>query len=57
VRREFLDENIVAAQRELLRSWKILFRCIGGEVGRLEMKDREEIIPLLHTLDYSWQGK
>ncbi len=45
-----LDENIVVSQRELLRSWKIHFRCIGGEVGRLGMKDREEIIPLLHTL-------
>ena len=45
-----LDENIVVSQRELLRSWKIHFRYIGGEVGRLGMKDREEIIPLLHTL-------
>jgi hypothetical protein len=45
-----LDENIVVSQRELLRSWKIHFRRIGGEVGRLGMKDREEILPLLHTL-------
>jgi hypothetical protein len=45
-----LDENIVATQRELLRSWKIHFRRIGGEVGRAGMKDRSEIIPLLHTL-------
>jgi hypothetical protein len=45
-----LDENIVAAQRELLQSWKIHFRRIGGEVGRVGMKDRSEIIPLLHTL-------
>lgn len=45
-----VDENIVAAQRELLRSWKIHFRRIGGEVGRMGMKDRDEIIPLLHTL-------
>ncbi|MGE0823346.1 MAG: hypothetical protein AB7G75_15920 [Candidatus Binatia bacterium] len=45
-----LDENIVTSQRELLRSWKIHFRRIGGEVGRLGMKDREEIVPLLHTL-------
>jgi hypothetical protein len=45
-----LDENIVATQRELLRSWKIHFRRIGGEVGRMGMKDRDEIIPLLHTL-------
>jgi hypothetical protein len=45
-----LDENLVVSQRELLRAWKIRFRRIGGEVGRLGMKDREEIIPLLHTL-------
>jgi len=45
-----LDENIVVTQRELLRSWKIHFRRIGGEVGRMGMKDRNEIIPLLHTL-------
>jgi hypothetical protein len=45
-----LDENIVATQRELLRSWKIHFRRIGSEVGRVGMKDRSEIVPLLHTL-------
>ncbi|MBI3798651.1 MAG: hypothetical protein HY268_17010 [Deltaproteobacteria bacterium] len=45
-----LDENIVVSQRELLRSWKIHFRRIGGEIGRLGMKDHEDIIPLLHTL-------
>jgi len=45
-----LDENTVATQRELLRSWKIHFRRIGGEVGRRGMQDRNEIIPLLHTL-------
>jgi len=45
-----LDENIVASQRERLRSWKIHFRRIGDEVGRMGMKDRDEIIPLLHRL-------
>lgn len=45
-----LDENIVVSQRKLLRSWKIHFRRIGDEVGRLGMKDREDIIPLLYTL-------
>ena len=45
-----LDENIVATQRELLGLWRIHFRQIGGEVGRAGMKDRSEIIPLLHTL-------
>ena len=45
-----LDENINAIQRCQLRHWKIHFRRIGGEVGRYGMKDRDEIIPLLHSL-------
>lgn len=45
-----LDENIIVSQRLLLDSWRIHYRRIGGEVGWLGMKDRNEIIPLLHTL-------
>lgn len=45
-----LDENIIIPERERLREWKIHFRSIGVETGRLGMKDREDIIPLLHTL-------
>lgn len=45
-----LDENIIIPERERLREWKVHFRSIGVEVGRLGMKDREGIIPLLHTL-------
>jgi hypothetical protein len=45
-----LNENIDVIQRRQLRQWKIHFRRIGGEVGRYGMKDRNEIIPLLHTL-------
>jgi hypothetical protein len=45
-----LDENIDVIQRHQLRQWKIHFRRIGGDVGRYGMKDRDEIIPLLHTL-------
>ena len=45
-----LDENITAIQRRQLRQWKMHFRRIGGEVGRYGMKDRNEIIPLLHSL-------
>lgn len=45
-----LDENIVRAERERLQSWKVHFRRIGGELGRHGMKDRNEIIPLLHKL-------
>jgi hypothetical protein len=45
-----LDENIIAPERERLRTWHIHFRRIGDDVGWLGMKDRNEIIPLLHTL-------
>ena len=45
-----LDENIITPERERLREWRIHFRYIGGEVGHLGMKDREEIIPLLHSI-------
>ncbi len=45
-----LDENIDAVQRHQLRQWKVHFRRIGGDVGRYGMKDRNEIIPLLHSL-------
>src|SRR5712692_2011023 len=45
-----LDENIIAPEREPLRAWRIHFRSIGDEVGRLGMNDHKEIIPLLHTL-------
>ena len=47
-----LDENIVFSQLKLLRQWKIHVRCIGVEVGRLGMDDRQEIIPLLHSLPH-----
>jgi hypothetical protein len=45
-----LDENIIAPERERLRKWRVHFRGIGKEIGRLGMKDREDIIPLLHSL-------
>jgi len=45
-----VDENIDVFQRRQLRQWKIHFRRIGGDLGRYGMKDRNEIIPLLHTL-------
>jgi len=45
-----LDENILFSQRDLLKSWKVHFRQIGMEIGRSGMKDRTDIIPLLHTL-------
>lgn len=44
------DENIIAPERQHLRAWRFHFRQIGGEIGRMGMKDRNEIIPLLHTL-------
>ncbi len=45
-----LDENILFSQRLLLQSWKIHFQQIGAEIGHSGMKDRNDIIPLLHKL-------
>ena len=45
-----LDENILFRQRDRLKSWKVHFKQIGMEIGRSGMKDRNDIIPLLHTL-------
>ena len=45
-----LDEDISVIERERLRARKIHFRQIGVEIGRLGMKDRTDLIPLLHTL-------
>ena len=45
-----LDEDISVVECERLRARRIHFRQIGKGVGRLGMKDRTDIIPLLHTL-------
>ena len=45
-----LDEDISVPECEQLRVRKIHFRQIGVEIGRSGMKDREEILPLLHRL-------
>src|SRR5215470_15179255 len=45
-----LDENIIEAQRQQLARWRIRVRQIGVEIGAVGMNDREEILPLLHTL-------
>ena len=45
-----LDEDISVIEREQLHVRKFHVRQIGIEVGRLGMKDRSDIIPLLHTL-------
>lgn len=45
-----LDEDISVVECERLRARKLHFRQIGKGVGRLGMKDRDDIIPLLHTL-------
>lgn len=45
-----LDENLIASQRSLLESWRIHFRYIGKDIGWQGMKDRNDIIPLLHGL-------
>ncbi len=47
---KILDEDISAPTCERLRAYKIHFRQIGVSIGRAGMKDREDIIPLLHRL-------
>ena len=42
-----LDENIIASQRQRLRSWRIPVRQIGVDIGRKGFQD-EEIVPFLH---------
>ncbi|HMV51422.1 MAG TPA: hypothetical protein PLD20_30375 [Blastocatellia bacterium] len=45
-----LDENLGERHRRELASWKIHVRQIGVELGKQGMKDRNDIIPLLHRL-------
>ena len=44
-----LDENIIASQRQRLRSWQIRVRQIGVDIARKGLQD-EEIIPCLYHL-------
>jgi len=44
-----LDENIIASQRQRLRSWRIPVRQIGVDIAHKGLQD-EEIIPFLHRL-------
>jgi hypothetical protein len=41
-----LDENIIANQRQLLRSWRIRVRQIGYDIAQKGVSD-EQIIPFL----------
>src|SRR5262245_41414137 len=45
-----LDEDIGQSQSQQLAARRIHFRQIGEGVGRTGMKDREDILPLLHQL-------
>lgn len=45
-----LDEDISRSQCQQLAAWKIHFQKIGVGIGRAGMKDREELLPLLHRL-------
>jgi hypothetical protein len=45
-----LDEDIDIIQRKLLLARKVHFRQIGHEIGRFGMKDRDDVVPLLHSL-------
>jgi hypothetical protein len=42
-----LDENIIASQRQRLRSWRISVRQLGVDIARKGFQD-EEILPFLH---------
>ncbi len=44
-----LDENIVASQRECLRSWGVRVRQIGVDIGRKGLQD-DAIVPFLREL-------
>lgn len=44
-----LDESIGAGQRQRLANSNIHFRQIGFDLGRAGMKDRNDIIPFLHS--------
>ncbi len=44
-----VDENVTAPQRDLLTTWKIRFRQIGRDVGRVGMTD-QDIVPLLRKI-------
>lgn len=46
-----LDENIPESQRLLLMSWHIRVRQIGHDIGHQGMEDREQIVPLLLSLN------
>lgn len=48
-----IDENIVFSQRQRLTKLRIHYKQIGFEIGRRGMKDRNDVIPLLHGLHYA----
>jgi hypothetical protein len=45
-----LDENVLESQRQLLKAWRIRVKQIGHDIGSKGMEDREQVIPLLHSL-------
>jgi hypothetical protein len=45
-----LDENIPAEQRERLEQWHLRVRQIGYDIGFSGMEDKQQVIPLLHSL-------
>jgi hypothetical protein len=44
-----LDENIIAEERLVLRSWRVPLRHVGHDIGRRGIQD-EEIVPFLLQL-------
>jgi hypothetical protein len=45
-----LDENIAESQRQALEKARLHVQLIGRDIGEKGIQDREQIIPLLHTL-------
>jgi hypothetical protein len=43
-----LDENIIASQRQRLRSWRILVRQIGVDIAHKGLQDEEILLFLQH---------
>jgi hypothetical protein len=45
-----LDENIPESQRRQLKECRVRVQQIGPDIGQKGMKDRDQVIPLLHSL-------
>jgi hypothetical protein len=51
-----LDENIIASQRQRLRSWRIRVRQVGVDIARKGLQDVELGEPVLIAWDCTHRG-